>query len=68
MEPFCSLAFKDLNLIFATTTNITTNDCFAQARATGFMAVAAPSYSSGHGARLDGRVWIVRFSAIHFRG
>jgi hypothetical protein len=31
-------------------------------------AAAAPSYSSGHGARPDGRVWVARFSAIHFRG
>ena len=34
----------------------------------GFAAAAAPSYSSGHGARPDGRVWVARFSAIHFRG
>uniref|UniRef100_A0A804PSQ3 Uncharacterized protein n=1 Tax=Zea mays TaxID=4577 RepID=A0A804PSQ3_MAIZE len=40
----------------------------AQARALGFAAAAAPSYSSGHVARPDGRVWVARFSAIHFRG
>ncbi|THU43153.1 hypothetical protein C4D60_Mb00t01120 [Musa balbisiana] len=40
----------------------------ARARALGFAATAAPSYSSGLGARPDGRVWVARFSAIHFRG
>ncbi|CAN1850607.1 hypothetical protein LINPERHAP1_LOCUS39952 [Linum perenne] len=28
----------------------------------------APSYSSGPGPCPDGRVWVARLSAIHFRG
>ncbi|CAN0931943.1 hypothetical protein LINGRAHAP2_LOCUS38153 [Linum grandiflorum] len=31
-------------------------------------ATAAPSYSSGPGPCPDGRVWVARLSAIHFRG
>ncbi|KAK1257765.1 hypothetical protein QJS04_geneDACA024574 [Acorus gramineus] len=34
----------------------------------GFAAAVAPSYSSVHGNRPDGRVWVARLSAIHFRG
>uniref|UniRef100_A0A804UNS6 Uncharacterized protein n=1 Tax=Zea mays TaxID=4577 RepID=A0A804UNS6_MAIZE len=47
---------------------ICTDGRSARARAPGFAAAAAPSYSSGHVARPDGRVWVARFSAIHFRG
>ncbi|PKA65082.1 hypothetical protein AXF42_Ash013203 [Apostasia shenzhenica] len=34
----------------------------------GFAAAATPSYSSRHDDCPDGRVWVARLSAIHFRG
>ncbi|PPR88583.1 hypothetical protein GOBAR_AA32096 [Gossypium barbadense] len=56
MEPFPSSAFKVLISIFATTTKICTDGRSAQARAPGFTATAAPSYSSGPASCLDSRV------------
>ncbi|KZV49218.1 hypothetical protein F511_39260 [Dorcoceras hygrometricum] len=56
MEPFPSSAFKVLILIFATTTKIRTDGRFARARALGFEATAAPSYSSRPGPWPDGRM------------
>ncbi|CAN1172418.1 hypothetical protein LINPERHAP2_LOCUS30150, partial [Linum perenne] len=50
------------------TTKICTDSRSARARALGFAATAAPSYSSGPGPCPDGRVWVARLSAIHFRG
>ncbi|PHT27117.1 hypothetical protein CQW23_33278 [Capsicum baccatum] len=47
MEPFPSSAFKVFIRIFATTTKICTDGRSARARAQGFAATAAPSYSSG---------------------
>ncbi|KAG9444699.1 hypothetical protein H6P81_016039 [Aristolochia fimbriata] len=55
MEPFPSSAFKVLYLIFATTTKICTDGRSPQARARGFAAAAAPSYSSRTGCCPDGR-------------
>ncbi|KAL5697056.1 hypothetical protein ACHQM5_031083 [Ranunculus cassubicifolius] len=48
--------------------DICTNGGSTRARALGFAATAAPSYSSGPNNCPDGRVWVARFSAIHFRG
>ncbi|KAK1310827.1 hypothetical protein QJS10_CPA08g00796 [Acorus calamus] len=47
---------------------IRTDGRSARAHARGFAAAVAPSYSSVHGNRPDGRVWVARLSAIHFRG
>ncbi|THG04542.1 hypothetical protein TEA_028905 [Camellia sinensis var. sinensis] len=55
MEPFPSSAFKVVIRIFPTTTKIRTNGRSARARAQGFVAIAAPFYSSGPGACPDGR-------------
>ncbi|PHT26115.1 Protein TAR1 [Capsicum baccatum] len=57
MEPFLSSAFKVLIRIFATTIKICTDSRSARARAQGFAATAAPSYSSGPGTCPDGRVY-----------
>ncbi|CAN7100033.1 unnamed protein product, partial [Brassica rapa subsp. narinosa] len=55
MEPFPSSAFKVLIRIFATTTKICTDGRSARARALGFAATAASSYSSRPGSCPDGR-------------
>jgi len=59
--------FKVLIWIFVTTTKIRIDGHSAQSRAPGFAMVVVPSYSSGHDNRPDDRVWVARFSAIHFR-
>ncbi|WZZ14951.1 hypothetical protein YC2023_108040 [Brassica napus] len=56
MEPFPSSAFKVLIWIFATTTKICTDGRSTRARALGFAATAAPSYSSRPGSCPDSRV------------
>ena len=68
MEPFPSSAFKVPFFNDTATTEIYTNGRSTQAHALDFAAATAPSYSSRHGNRLDGRVWVARLSAIHFRG
>ncbi|KAI5382019.1 hypothetical protein KIW84_UN0259 [Lathyrus oleraceus] len=52
--PLFGLQSSHLNI--ATTTKICTDDRSAQARALGFAATAAPSYSSGLGPCPNGRV------------
>ncbi|EHA8590332.1 hypothetical protein COCNU_scaffold017140G000040 [Cocos nucifera] len=64
--PLFGLQSSHLNICYYP--KIRTDGRSARARASGFAATAAPSYSSGPGARPDGWVRVARLSAIHFWG
>ena len=67
-KPFSTSVFKVLIWILATTTKIRTKGCFTQAHAQRLLTTFTSSYSSEHHIYPEGRVWVTRLSAIHFRG